>query len=90
MSKEIYNLQVPISKDLENKLRQLAEEDERNLRVFCRRILQSYVDKCGFDFTNKIDETVEKILSEQSSVSSEKPNENKKPKVGGLRNPNKK
>ena len=40
MSKDVYNLQIPISKELEAQLRELAEIDERTIRVFCRRILQ--------------------------------------------------
>ncbi|MBP3929516.1 MAG: hypothetical protein J6D47_08125 [Peptostreptococcaceae bacterium] len=45
MSKDVYNLQIPISKELEAQLRELAEIDERTIRVFCRRILQKYVDE---------------------------------------------
>ena len=45
MSKDVYNLQIPISKELEAQLRELAEIDERTIRVFRRRILQKYVDE---------------------------------------------
>lgn len=45
MSKDIYNLQIPITKELEAQLRKLAEIDERTIRVFCRRILQKHVDE---------------------------------------------
>ncbi len=45
MSKDIYNLQIPITKELEAQLRELAEIDERTIRVFCRRILQKHVDE---------------------------------------------
>lgn len=44
MNKSTYNLQIPISKELEIKLKDLAKEDERSLRVFCKKILQDYVD----------------------------------------------
>ena len=45
MSKDIYNLQIPITKELESQLRELDKLDERTIRVFCRRILQNHVDE---------------------------------------------
>ncbi|MGL5718055.1 MAG: hypothetical protein ACRCX2_33940 [Paraclostridium sp.] len=39
-----YNLQIPIDKALECKLRTIANEEDRALRSLCRRILQAYVD----------------------------------------------
>ena len=44
MSKEMYNLQIPIEKELAEKLKQLAKEDERSLRVYCRNILKQYLN----------------------------------------------
>lgn len=44
MSREIYNLQVPINSNLANELKRLADEDDRTLRAYCRRILQDYVN----------------------------------------------
>ena len=46
MSKDIYNLQIPITKELESQLRELAKLDERTIRVFCRRILQNQGNSC--------------------------------------------
>lgn len=40
-----YNLQIPIDKQLECKLRTIADKEDRALRTLCRRILQSYVDE---------------------------------------------
>ena len=87
MSKDIYNLQIPISKDLEYKLKTLAEKDDRNLRSFCRRLLQSYVDNCDFDFEQnktKVTESVENTNVENTVTDKVI---NKKNKVGALRPP---
>ena len=60
--------------------------------MFCRRILQTYVDKCGYDFSNDIERTVEKIVLKEEDLSKAESQviEKKKARVGGLVNPNKK
>ena len=87
ISKDIYNLQIPISKDLEYKLKTLAENDDRNLRSFCRRLLQSYVDNCDFNFEQNNTKTTEVIvdINEVNTVTEKVIN--KKNKVGALRPP---
>lgn len=47
MKEKPYNLQVPIDRNLELALKQLAEEDDRTLRAYCRRILQDHVKNLG-------------------------------------------
>lgn len=63
MSK-VYNLQIPISKDLESKLKELAKQDERHLRVYCRRLLQDHVDSCEFEPCESFKDEIEVLKSE--------------------------
>lgn len=41
---DVYNLQVPISPQLEKKLKELAKDDGRSLRQYCRKILEAHAD----------------------------------------------
>lgn len=45
MDNKEYRLQVAISIELSEKLKRMAKEDDRTLRAFCKRILESYVDE---------------------------------------------
>lgn len=58
MKEKPYNLQVPIDKNLELSLKKLAEEDDRTLRAYCRRILQDHVKNAIKD-TPIIEEVIE-------------------------------
>lgn len=50
MSKEMYNLQIPIDKGMAEQLKVLADEDDRSLRAFCRNILKQYLKDEGVDY----------------------------------------
>ncbi|GAA0103242.1 hypothetical protein UT300012_39590 [Paraclostridium bifermentans] len=62
MKEKTYNLQVPIDRNLELALKQLAEEDDRTLRAYCRRILQDHVKNLGKEVNSstQINHTVKK------------------------------
>lgn len=47
MKEKPYNLQVPIDKELELALKELAKEDDRTLRAYCKRVLQEHVRNLG-------------------------------------------
>lgn len=47
MKSEIYNLQIPIDKNLQSLLKQLADEDDRALRNYCKKVLQEHVKNKG-------------------------------------------
>lgn len=44
MGKDIYKLQIPISTELAEQLKYLANQDERSLRSYCRRLIQQHID----------------------------------------------
>lgn len=68
----IYNLQIPIDKGLEKALRGLADEDDRNLRAYCRRILQLHVENKGIDFKSEL-----AVIQESTEIT--------KPRIGGFK-----
>ncbi|MDK0695881.1 hypothetical protein P5E93_14855 [Clostridium perfringens] len=83
MKEKPYNLQVPIDKNLELELKKLAEEDDRTLRAYCRRILQDHVKNVRKEIP-MIEEVIE--IKEEPQVTETviediKP---KKKKVGSL------
>lgn len=82
MSKEEkFNLQIPIAKTFEDELRELADEDGRPLRTYCRRILELHVKQIK---VNK--EIVVPTISHPEITTEEVTQETeKKPKVGGFR-----
>ena len=92
MAKEVYNLQVPIDLDLAKTLRELADEDDRTLRAYCKRILQDHVKSIGKATQNisaKTDlktETKEVVVEKEVKVESETDNPVKIKKVGKLIN----
>lgn len=43
MSKEIYNLQIPIPTEMAEELKILADEDDRSLRAYCRQIIKDFL-----------------------------------------------
>lgn len=47
MKSEIYNLQIPIEKNLQLLLKQLADEDDRALRNYCKKVLLEHVKNKG-------------------------------------------
>lgn len=84
MKKEsIFNLQIPISKELEHKLRVLADKDERKLRTYCRRILQAHADEYIKD-TPVVEQLNYNVSKEEIAKVEQKINQNKKKKVGAL------
>lgn len=81
MKEKLYNLQVPIDTDLELALKKLAKEDDRTLRVYCRRILQDHVDqkRGNIEVSNNGNKE-----SNQSEVIKNNEESKKKPRVGAL------
>ena len=79
MKEKPYNLQVPIDKDLELALKELAKEDDRTLRSYCKRVLQNHVKNLGRETPIVTKETI--AIKEDASVFEDKP---KKKKVGAL------
>lgn len=59
MKEKPYNLQVPIDKNLELALKKLAEEDDRTLRAYCRRILQEHVKNVIKETPMAVEEVIE-------------------------------
>lgn len=43
MSKETYNLQIPIPTEMAEELKILADEDDRSLRAYCRQIIKDFL-----------------------------------------------
>lgn len=82
MAKEIYNLQVPIDVSLANTLKQLADEDDRTLRAYCKRILQDHVKNLGKEISNSY--TISKDIVQENEVTQETEQSIKKKKVGQL------
>lgn len=83
MKEKPYNLQVPIDNNLAVELKKLAEEDDRTLRAYCRRILQDHVKNVRKEIP-MIEEVIE--IKEEPQVTETviediKP---KKKKVGAL------
>lgn len=62
MSDKPYNLQVPIDKELELALKELAKEDDRTLRAYCKRVLQEHVKNLG----KEMPITIKGVKQEQS------------------------
>ncbi|WP_195251949.1 hypothetical protein [Romboutsia sp. 1001713B170207_170306_H8] len=81
MSKETYNLQIPISTSFKDILKELADEDDRALRVYCRRVLEEHVKSLGKDIENKDKTNKENVTTKDVT----KETEPTKPKVGGFR-----
>ncbi|MEG1310693.1 MAG: hypothetical protein RR942_04810 [Romboutsia sp.] len=67
MKEKPYNLQVPIDKNLELALKKLAEEDDRTLRAYCRRILQEHVKNLGREINPPIIKKTENIGKEDKN-----------------------
>ncbi|MCR1851094.1 hypothetical protein NSA42_17610 [Paeniclostridium sordellii] len=83
MKEKPYNLQVPIDKNLELALKKLAEEDDRTLRAYCRRILQEHV-KNVIKETPMIEEVIEIKEDPQAIETVIEDIKPKKKKVGKL------
>ena len=79
MKEKFYNLQVPIDKNLELVLKELAKEDDRTLRAYCKRVLQNHVKNLGRETQIVTKENTN--IKEEASVFEDKP---KKKKVGAL------
>lgn len=88
-----YRLQVVISAELSEKLKRMAKEDDRTLRAFCKRILESYVNERESDnsesMIKELSEKVNIINSELSVEINKNEIPEKKSKVGALRPPTK-
>lgn len=67
MSKN-YNLQIPIDKELECKLRTIADKEDRALRSLCRRILQSYAEEYEALESKTIEKVIDDTKVEANSV----------------------
>lgn len=81
MKSEIYNLQIPIDKNLESLLKKLADEDDRALRNYCKKVLQEHVKNKG------VVETVSKevkVSKKSNDVITEKSLEENKTKIKGF------
>lgn len=91
MDNKEYRLQVAISIELSEKLKRMAKEDDRTLRAFCKRILESYVAEresgnstsASTSISRDIDSTLVDTYFENASI------DNKKKKVGALKPPTK-
>ncbi|MGL5507244.1 MAG: hypothetical protein ACRDB0_04995 [Paraclostridium sp.] len=81
--KQLYNLQIPIERELEAQLRFLANEDDRALRTFCKRVLKQYAKEHAANITVESVTPVAPVVNEVIEVI-EEPTIKKK-KVGMLR-----
>lgn len=82
MKKDYYNLQVPIDKTLETTLKELAEEDDRSLRSYCKKILQEHVNRLNLNI--KTNSSKINIQNKSQSLTEEENLLNNKNKIKGF------
>lgn len=82
----IYNLQVPIPITLAEQLKLLAKEDDRNLRTYCKKVLEAHVNGSGISGiireVQNVTGPTETAVTVDEIQETEEPV--KKPKVGKL------
>lgn len=87
----IYNLQVPIPRTLAEQLKVLAKADDRNLRTYCKKVLEAHVNGNGMSDIIKVQNVTEPtemaVTMDETQVNSEPSKYEEKPqrpKVGKL------
>lgn len=76
-----YNLQVPICKDTEAKLRQLADEMGLGLTQYCRWVLMQHTKGVSVQATTVVEQTTVKEVAQSFSVEKTEKTKTDKPKI---------